>query len=100
MPRISAPYLWAFLLVIVNLQKAVFSRTTEFGGYISGRVVLDPLDSPFEVRKDVIIEGGASLIIRPGVELRFAPGIGISVMKDGILEAKVSFFSFPFLVIF
>ncbi|KAF8773809.1 Protein bark beetle like protein [Argiope bruennichi] len=88
MPRKSAPYLWAFLLVIVNLQKAVFCRTTEFGGYVSGRVVLDPLDSPFEVRKDVIIEGGASLIIRPGVELRFAPGIGISVMKDGILEAK------------
>lgn len=76
-----------FFLVIV---RTVLCRTTEFGGYVSGKVVLDPLDSPFEIRKDVIIEGDSSLVIRPGVELRFAPGIGITVMRDGILEAKVS----------
>ncbi|GFS30178.1 protein bark beetle [Nephila pilipes] len=88
MPRKSALCLWAFLLVIVNFQKAVFCRTSEFGGYVSGSVILTKLDSPYEIRKDVIIESGSSLSIRPGVELRFAPGIGITVMKEAVLEAR------------
>ncbi|GFQ83104.1 uncharacterized protein TNCT_606411 [Trichonephila clavata] len=64
------------------------ARTTEFGGYISGNVILNSLDSPYEIRKDVIIESGSSLVIKPGVELRFAPGIGITVMKEAVLEAR------------
>ncbi|GIX93537.1 hypothetical protein CEXT_265831 [Caerostris extrusa] len=47
----SAWYLWPFLVVLVDLQKAVLCRTTEFGGYVSGRVVLESFDSPFEIRK-------------------------------------------------
>ncbi|KAG8181761.1 hypothetical protein JTE90_018069 [Oedothorax gibbosus] len=86
MQTILTPTGVLFFFVIV---RTVLSRTTEFGGYVSGKVVLDTLDSPFEIRKDVIIEGDASLVIRPGVELRFAPGIGITVMRDGILEAKL-----------
>lgn len=93
MQTILTPAGVVFFFVIVF--RTVLGRTTEFGGYVSGKVVLDTLDSPFEIRKDVIIEGDSSLIIRPGVELRFAPGIGITVMRDGILDAKVSSFKIP-----
>ncbi|GFX36500.1 uncharacterized protein TNCV_1254731 [Trichonephila clavipes] len=74
---------------------AELSRTTEFGGYISGNVILNSLDSPYEIRKDVIIESGSSLVIKPGVELRFAPGIGITVMKEAVLEARAFSFGRP-----
>ncbi|XP_042894789.1 protein bark beetle [Parasteatoda tepidariorum] len=80
--------MWVLLLTFLNFEILVNGRTTELGGYISGTLVLDASDSPFEVRKDIIIEGESNLIIKPGVELRFAPGIGITVLRDGILEAK------------
>lgn len=89
---------WRVLWGLSLIPAIVHCRTLDFGGYISERTVLNATDSIYEVRKDVIIEKDAILIIKPGVELRFAPGVGIYVHRDGILEAKVSsifnFYSF------
>lgn len=85
---------WRVLWVLSLVPFVVDCRTLDFGGYISERTVLNSTDSIYEVRKDVIIEKDASLIIKPGVELRFAPGVGIYVHRDGVLEAKVSFLKF------
>lgn len=82
--------LWGISFIIFVAQ----CRTIDFGGYVSDRIVLNSTESPYEIRKDVIIEKDASLIIKPGVELRFAPGVGIYVHRDGILEAKVSLLIF------
>lgn len=87
---------WRVLWVLSLVPFIVDCRTLDFGGYISERTVLNSTDSIYEVRKDVIIEKDASLIIKPGVELRFAPGVGIYVHRDGVLEAKVSCFKFIF----
>lgn len=78
--------LWGLPFIIFIVE----CRTIDFGGYISEKTFLNATDSVYEVRKDIIIEKDASLIIKPGVELRFAPGVGIYVHRDGILEAKVS----------
>ena len=82
---------WRVLWGLSLIPLIVECRTLDFGGYISERTVLNSTDSMYEVRKDIIIEKDASLIIKPGVELRFAPGVGIYVHRDGVLEAKVSF---------
>lgn len=82
---------WRVLCGLSLILFIVQCRTIDFGGYISERTILNATESVYEVRKDVIIEKDASLIIRPGVEIRFAPGVGIYVHRDGILEARVSF---------
>ncbi|KFM66258.1 Neurotrypsin, partial [Stegodyphus mimosarum] len=78
---------WVLLLTFASIQNPALA-STDFGGYISSRTVLDWESSPYEVRRDIIIERDATLIIRPGVQLRFAPGVGITVSTNGILEAK------------
>ncbi|XP_065321142.1 protein bark beetle-like [Gordionus sp. m RMFG-2023] len=50
----------------------------------SGTITL--ADSPYYVSEDIIIPSKASVYIEPGVEIRFAPGVGIDVY--GTLIAK------------
>ncbi|XP_035215433.1 protein bark beetle-like, partial [Stegodyphus dumicola] len=78
---------WVFLLTFASFQNPALG-STDFGGYISSRTELNWESSPYEVRRDIIIERDATLIIRPGVQLRFAPGVGLTVMTNGILDAK------------
>lgn len=59
------------------------------GGVITGgRTVWKPDSSPYLLRDDLVIERDAELIVEPGVEVRFAPMIGITVR--GRLLAVVS----------
>ncbi|KAL1425676.1 hypothetical protein MTO96_018857 [Rhipicephalus appendiculatus] len=59
---------------------------------IRDRQVYDLSSSPHRVTRDIIIEDSGELVIQPGVELRFAPGVGIVV--NGVLKAQVCRFSF------
>lgn len=103
--------LW-FLLTIVNLvsPQVIESATdlpsiyysepsrndnyapTDFtelsGGSITGgQKILDRNKSPYIVREDLFVERGGELVLEPGVEIRFAPMIGLTVR--GIITAKV-----------
>ncbi|XP_034949444.1 protein bark beetle isoform X2 [Chelonus insularis] len=58
-----------------------------FGGHIiNGPQSLKRSESPYILREDLIIEKNGQLIIEPGVEIRFAPMIGITVR--GTIVAK------------
>lgn len=66
------------------------------GGVIAGgRTVWKPDSSPYLLRDDLLVERDAELVIEPGVEVRFAPMVGITVR--GKLIAVVSFPLFFFL---
>lgn len=59
------------------------------GGVLAGgRTVWKPDNSPYLLRDDLLLERDAELVIEPGVEVRFAPMIGITVR--GKLIAVVS----------
>lgn len=66
-----------------------YKTYTEFpGGQITrGQRILERSKSPYLLREDLYVERGGELVIEPGVEIRFAPMIGITVR--GILTAKV-----------
>ncbi|KAH7984155.1 hypothetical protein HPB52_017566 [Rhipicephalus sanguineus] len=53
---------------------------------IRDRLVFDLSGSPHQVNRDIIVEDSGELVIQPGVELRFAPGVGIVV--NGVLKAQ------------
>ena len=67
--------------------------TEQPGGQITrGQRLLERSKSPYVVREDLFVERGGELVIEPGVEIRFAPMIGITVR--GILTAKVHMHTF------
>lgn len=53
---------------------------------IRDRQVFDLSGSPHRVTRDIVVEDSGELVIEPGVELRFAPGVGIVV--NGVLKAQ------------
>lgn len=59
------------------------------GGVVAGgRTVWRSSGSPYLLRDDLLVERDAELVVEPGVEVRFAPMIGITVR--GKLVAVVS----------
>lgn len=68
------------------------------GGVLAGgRTVWKPDNSPYLLRDDLLLERDAELVIEPGVEVRFAPMIGITVrgklIAVGDHQSKVTFTS-------
>lgn len=63
---------------------------TELSGGVlaAGRTVWKADGSPYLLRDDLLVERDAELVIEPGVEVKFAPMIGITVR--GQLVAIVS----------
>ncbi|XP_049867990.1 protein bark beetle isoform X2 [Pectinophora gossypiella] len=49
------------------------------GGVVAGRVVWKAEGSPYLLRDDLLVESAAELVVEPGVEVRFAPMIGVTV---------------------
>lgn len=63
------------------------------GGVLAGgRTVWKREGEPYLLRDDLLIERDAELVVEPGVEVRFAPMIGITVR--GKLIAVVSYLSY------
>ncbi|ABC77827.1 fibronectin type III domain containing protein [Syntrophus aciditrophicus SB] len=59
---------------------------SDLGGSISRDAFLIPANSPYQVKRDVVIDGGAILHIEPGVEIRYDPHTSI-IVEDGAVEA-------------
>lgn len=87
-------------IVVVNSQTVSYneinsdseyignSETELQGGEIIGERTLRLSESPYVLKTDLIVENGAKLFIEPGVQIRFAPMIGITV--KGEITAVVS----------
>ncbi|XP_029155064.1 protein bark beetle-like [Nylanderia fulva] len=56
------------------------------GRVVRGERILPISKSPYLLREDLFIERDGKLVIEPGVEIRFAPMIGITVR--GIISSK------------
>ncbi|CAG5108295.1 Similar to bark: Protein bark beetle (Drosophila melanogaster) [Cotesia congregata] len=56
------------------------------GHIISGERILKRSSSPYILKEDLFVEKDGQLIIEPGVEIRFAPMVGITVR--GVITAK------------
>ena len=59
----------------------VFSETK-----VNTKRILTLADSPYHIENDVLVEPEGELIIQPGVTLKFAAGVGITVR--GVLSAE------------
>lgn len=68
-------------------SQSSLSVTELTNGLITKKQRLEKSLSPFIVRDDIVIEREGELVIEPGVEVRFAPQVGITVR--GVLTAKV-----------
>lgn len=59
-------------------------------GTIASEKYLVPAHSPYTVQGSLIVDGGATLTILPGVVVRFEPGSDGIIVKDGTLVARGS----------
>lgn len=70
------------------LNKSVGLTELNGGVLAGGQTVWKASGSPYLLRDDLLVERDAELVVEPGVEVRFAPMIGITVR--GKLIAVVS----------
>ena len=68
-------------LVQLARTDTVFSETK-----VNTKRTLTLADSPYHIENDVLVEPEGELIIQPGVTLKFAAGVGITVR--GVLSAE------------
>lgn len=70
-------------------QNSDFSGATEHpGGSVNGQVTFEKSLSPYWLRSDLIVERDATLLVEPGVTVKFDPQVGITVR--GTINADVS----------
>lgn len=74
------------VLVWTNFWHAVGALTEINGAVYTDNGILQWTNSPYIVTNDIVVEESGKLTIQPGVELRFAPGVGITVR--GVLQAE------------
>jgi hypothetical protein len=77
----------AVVSVFVLLNGACAFAATSVGGFITTNTRWLAVDSPFIATSSVLVDGGATLTIDPGVEVQFAPNTGLAIV-DGILSAR------------
>lgn len=62
-------------------------NTPFYGGIIDREIRMEKSKSPYIVREDVVIDRNGELIIEPGVVVKFAPMVGLTIR--GILNIQV-----------
>lgn len=74
------------LLCAVAVIILVSALPTVRGGVIRNRLVYNVSGSPYRITEDIIVQDSGEMVVEPGVEMQFAPGVGIFVY--GILKAQ------------
>ena len=67
-------------VVYSSSKTGSFEAQGSLGGRLSDTVQLNKTDSPYKVVSDLTILPHASLIIDPGVEVQFDPGVGMLIL--------------------
>jgi hypothetical protein len=78
-----------FVVTVSFLCFVVGGVSGELGGVITVPVVLERTTSPYFIREELIIDHGAELVIRPGVQLLFSPTVGITVFGRLVAEVEL-----------
>lgn len=84
-------------LAVILFFISNYSQAAEISGPISGKVRWTKANSPYEVIGNVVVEKGATLIIEPGVEIKFASNTILQIegelIAKGVSEDKIAFTS-------
>ncbi|MBI4652203.1 right-handed parallel beta-helix repeat-containing protein, partial [Candidatus Desantisbacteria bacterium] len=87
---IKKSHVFAYCLLFISvMQTCIYANILEYS--IKKETKLIKKDSPYIIEKDLVIEKGATLIIEPGVIIKFAPNIGNTknkIIVHGTLIAK------------
>ncbi|XP_028408110.1 protein bark beetle-like [Dendronephthya gigantea] len=78
--RASLVNILAYLLMITQID------SEDFGGQVYTDTTLALTNSPYVVKKDIIVPENATLNIEPGVKMYILPGIALQI--NGSLQAK------------
>lgn len=70
-------------LLFINVVNGKFD-----GGRVTDDTTLTEVESPFNIKYDILVEKDATLRVEPGVTMKFAPQILLAV--NGTFYAKVS----------
>src|SRR5262245_40653205 len=73
----------ALPVLLASFVAEVASGQTNVGGSIATNPRWTMAGSPYVATSDLMIGGGATLLIDPGVEVRFAGGLGLTVGAAG-----------------
>jgi len=87
-------YLDLILIIISLVTTKQLVNSEELGGRYSGEKIVSKASSPHQVSSDLVVLPESSVVIEPGTELRFDPGVKLLV--HGTLTAVVSFSFFAF----
>ena len=90
-------FLWsqmaALFLFVLSSSRSSSAETIVKEKVISNKQAWTAAESPFVVRHDLLVESGGELTIEPGVDVRFAPEVGITVrgvlVADGLEDRKI-----------
>ena len=83
----------ALFLFVLSSSRSSSAETIVKEKVISNKQAWTAAESPFVVRHDLLVESGGELTIEPGVDVRFAPEVGITVrgvlVADGLEDRKI-----------
>lgn len=78
------------ILVYLTLGFCASQTVKEAPSSVSGTFTLLKVDSPYVASQGIVIEEAGRLHIEAGVEVRFAPGTGLDVHGDLIVNGDVN----------
>ena len=81
--------LFALLCLCFGERVGQVQGSIQDGGVITVDTVVHDYETPMLIKNDIIVQEDVKLILEPGVELQFAPGVTLGV--NGTLIAKVSY---------
>ena len=83
----------ALFFLFVLSSRSSLAETIVKEKVISNVQAWTAAESPFVVRHDLLVESGGELTIEPGVDVRLAPEVGITVrgvlVADGLEDRKI-----------
>lgn len=83
------PFVFSLMLLCFGEWVGQVQGSIQDGGVITVDTIVHDYETPMLIKNDIIVQEDVKLILEPGVELQFAPGVTLGV--NGTLIAKVSY---------